>query len=32
MLTGTGWVAGVGARRGVDGREIAKSDHRGLGG
>jgi anaerobic selenocysteine-containing dehydrogenase len=26
MLTGTGWMAGVGARRGVDGREIAKSD------
>ena len=26
MLTATGWAAGVGARRGVDGREIAKSD------
>src|SRR5271163_3610822 len=26
MLTGTGWMAGVGARRGVDGREIAESD------
>jgi anaerobic selenocysteine-containing dehydrogenase len=26
MLTGVGWRAGVGARRGVDGREIAKSD------
>ena len=26
MLTGAGWIAGVGARRGVDGREMAKSD------
>ena len=26
MLTGVGWTAGVGARRGVDGREMAKSD------
>jgi anaerobic selenocysteine-containing dehydrogenase len=26
MLTGTGWRAGVGVLRGVDGREIAKSD------
>jgi anaerobic selenocysteine-containing dehydrogenase len=25
-LTGSGWLAGVGVRRGVDGREIAKSD------
>src|SRR5579871_332107 len=25
-LTGAGWAAGVGARRGVDGREVAKSD------
>ena len=26
MLTGTGWTSGVGALRGVDGREIAKAD------
>jgi anaerobic selenocysteine-containing dehydrogenase len=26
MLTDSGWLAGVGARRGVDAREIAKSD------
>jgi anaerobic selenocysteine-containing dehydrogenase len=26
MLTGTGWRAGVGVLRGVDGREMAKSD------
>jgi anaerobic selenocysteine-containing dehydrogenase len=26
MLADTGWLAGVGAKRGVDGREIAKSD------
>jgi anaerobic selenocysteine-containing dehydrogenase len=26
MLTGTGWRAGIGVLRGVDGREIAKSD------
>ena len=26
MLSGTGWVAGVGARRGVDGREMAQAD------
>ena len=26
MLTGTGWRAGVGALRGVDGREMAKAD------
>ena len=26
MLSGTGWFAGVGAQRGVDGREMAKSD------
>jgi anaerobic selenocysteine-containing dehydrogenase len=26
MLSDTGWLAGVGVKRGVDGREIAKSD------
>jgi anaerobic selenocysteine-containing dehydrogenase len=26
MLADTGWLAGVGAKRGVDGREVAKSD------
>jgi anaerobic selenocysteine-containing dehydrogenase len=26
MLSDAGWFAGVGAKRGVDGREIAKSD------
>ena len=26
MLSGTGWLVGVGALRGVDGREMAKSD------
>src|ERR1700739_3286238 len=26
MLSDAGWLAGVGAKRGVDGREIAKSD------
>jgi len=26
MLTDSGWLAGVGAKRGVDGREMAKSD------